>query len=152
MNLKNVLRTYSLLRQLTNDESALLETLRSLSEGEREQLVESLSPGKVTKKTTTEKKGQCAACDHVKTHPVHTQTNRVGYHVYQPTRSRRASSLAEQIKSTGKAPRCVHEIDDNGNLLSCDALVDDPIHDKSAGYLGYHEFQSSSKVAAVSGD
>lgn len=76
MNLKNVLRTYVLLRNLTDDESALLETLRGLSEGEREQLVESLSPVKVVGK---------------KRKPRTT------------TKSSRAASLAEQIKSTGKA-------------------------------------------------
>lgn len=44
MNLKLVLRTYSNLRQLTDDETALLETLRAMNDGEREMLVESLSP------------------------------------------------------------------------------------------------------------
>src|SRR6185436_13046600 len=94
----------------------------------------------VKKKAAVERRGQCAACDHIKTHPVHTQANRVGYHVYQPTRSRRAASLAEQIKPAGKAPRCTYEVDDNGGLMPCDALADNPIHDKSMGYLGYHEF------------
>ena len=32
MNIRNVLRTYSLLRQLTDDESALLETLRNATD------------------------------------------------------------------------------------------------------------------------
>lgn len=44
MNLRNVLSAYSKLRQLTDDESALLETLRGLNDAERELLVESLSP------------------------------------------------------------------------------------------------------------
>lgn len=46
MNIRTVLRTYGLLRQLTDDETALLETLRSLTDGDREQLVESLAPAK----------------------------------------------------------------------------------------------------------
>src|SRR6476469_1447218 len=55
MNLRNVLRTYALLRSLTDDESALLETLRQLSESERELLVESLSPSKSTTKKAAKK-------------------------------------------------------------------------------------------------
>jgi len=50
MNLKNVLRTYSLLRSLTDDESALLETLRGMNDAERELLGETLSPAKASKK------------------------------------------------------------------------------------------------------
>jgi hypothetical protein len=46
VNLKVVLRTYGLLRQLTDDETALLETLRGLTDSDREQLVESLTPAK----------------------------------------------------------------------------------------------------------
>lgn len=124
MNLRNVLRTYALLRQLSDDESALLDTLRSLSESERDQLVETLSPVKAATKKRKPRTG---------------------------AKSARAASLAEQIKSTGKAPRCVREIDDNGGLTPCDPLVDDPIHDKGAGYLGYHEFEPS-KSNAASGD
>jgi hypothetical protein len=45
-----VLRTYGLLRQLSDDETALLETLRGLNVSEREQLVESLAPIKAAKK------------------------------------------------------------------------------------------------------
>lgn len=55
MNLRNVLRTYALLRSLTDDESALLETLRGLSESDREQLVESLSPSGTGKKKAGKK-------------------------------------------------------------------------------------------------
>lgn len=44
MNLRNVLRAYSNLRQLTDDETALLETLCGMNDSERELLVESLSP------------------------------------------------------------------------------------------------------------
>jgi hypothetical protein len=45
-----VLRTYGLLRQLSDDETALLETLRGLNVSEREQVVESLAPIKAAKK------------------------------------------------------------------------------------------------------
>lgn len=46
MNLRNVLRTYALLRQLTDDESALLATLRGMNESERESLVLAMQPEK----------------------------------------------------------------------------------------------------------
>jgi len=76
MNLRNVLRTYGLLRQLSDDETALLTTLRSMSDSERELLVESLQPQKVVKKRRA-----------------------------RSGKSQRAASLAEQIKTaTGNAP------------------------------------------------
>jgi hypothetical protein len=46
MNIRNVLRVYAQLRQFSDDETALLETLRGLSESDREQMVESLAPVK----------------------------------------------------------------------------------------------------------
>lgn len=67
MNIRNVLRTYGLLRQLTDDESALLTTLRGMSDSERDLLVESLAPAKAKAK------------------------RKAG------TKSRRASALGEQI-------------------------------------------------------
>ena len=128
MNLKNVLRTYTLLRQLTDDESALLQTLNSLSEGEREQLVESLSPTKGTGKG-------------VKREP------RTG------TKSPRATSLAEQIKSTSKSKpaddgECMHQFS-NGEL--CSESPSSGIHDPAMGYQNYHEFQPA-QAAAATGD
>jgi hypothetical protein len=85
MNLKTVLRTYALLRQLTDDETALLNTLRGMSDGERELLVESLSPQKMVKKRKS-----------------------------TGGKSQRATSLAEQIKSATSnkpleetGPKCI---------------------------------------------
>jgi hypothetical protein len=127
MNLKNVLRTYSLLRLLTNDESALLETLRSLSESEREQLVESLSPGKAVGKKRKVKSGG---------------------------KSSRAASLAEQIKSSkrqGPERRsCTYVHPDGGGICSWDEQA--LIHDAKGGYQGYHEFQPPQVAAATGGD
>lgn len=48
MNLRNILRAYSMLRQLSDDETALLEALRELTDSDREQLIESLAPAKPT--------------------------------------------------------------------------------------------------------
>jgi hypothetical protein len=50
MNLRNVLRTYALLRQLSDDESALLATLRGMNESERESLVLAMQPEKASTK------------------------------------------------------------------------------------------------------
>lgn len=98
MNLRNVLRTYALFRQLTDDESALLATLRGINDSERELLVESLQPEKTAaKKPATARKGGCAACDYTKPSPIHHKTTMTGYHVYQPAKSQRASNLAATL-------------------------------------------------------
>lgn len=99
------------------------------------------------KKVTTERKGQCAACDHLKTHPVHTQENRTGYHVYQPTRSRRAASLAEQIKSTSKPAPHLGE----GPVCQVCAHTED-YEDHAQPSPHYHEFQPPKSNAASGGD
>lgn len=110
MNLRNVLRTYALLRQLSNDESALLETLRGLSEGERELMVQELSPGAAVKKkvvkkpATTRQYDSCLRCGTTKRDSSHKDQASPDYHEFQSSKpkSQRAASLAEQIKSTGK--------------------------------------------------
>jgi len=125
MNLKNVLRTYGLLRNLTNDESALLETLRGLSESDREQLVESLSPGKVAGKRTTKKPS---------------------------SKSPRASAMAAVIKDSLKRGQeakdkssersddpnehCQKQLNDS---TICDEPADANVH-HLRGATGYHEF------------
>lgn len=43
MNLRNVLRAYSLLRVLNDDETALLETLRAANDNERQLIAEAMS-------------------------------------------------------------------------------------------------------------
>lgn len=87
MNLRNVLRAYSLLRQLSDEESALLQTLRLTNETERALLVETLSdkPQKKSSKKSAGKGGK----------------------------SRHASSLQQQIQGTatgkphlGEGPVC----------------------------------------------
>lgn len=118
MNIRNVLKTYSLLRQLSDDETALLTTLRNLNDSEREQLVESLVPTKGTGKGAKKKRS---------------------------TKSPRATSLQQQIQATTKATtngRCIFEVPDSNGAM-CDATASDPIHDQSFGYAGYHEFQGT---------
>lgn len=122
MNLKLVLRTYAALRQLSDDETALLTTLRNLNDSEREQLVESLVPTKGTGKGLKK-----------------TRKSR--------EKSPRASSLQKQLQVTGKGTgngHCVFEVTGGDGLReTCDATANDPIHDQSFGYAGYHEFQAA---------
>lgn len=142
MNIRNVLRTYSLLRQLGDDETALLETLRDLSEGERDQLVESLSPVKAVKKPDSKPRvyEHCAQCDKTKAHSFHKDSSNDGYHEFQSSKpkSPRASSLAAQIK-TGTRP-----LDGAASKMRCAACgnVED-YADHSEPSPHYHPFASS---------
>lgn len=148
MNLRNVLRTYALLRQLTDDESALLETLRELSDSEREQLVESLAPVRTAAKKPASKSRvyeHCTQCDKTRGHSYHKDSTVDGYHEFQSLKpkSQRATSLADQIKSTGKRKP---NVDPNEHCqkqfpgeIVCDELVDANVH-QLRGATGYHEF------------
>ena len=99
MNLRNVLGAYSKLRQLTDDESALLETLRGLNDAERESLVVALQPEKVTGKRASKKSSKPAS------------------------KSVRAPSLQQQLKGTASrtitGPAC----------SVCGNVEDHPDHD-----------------------
>lgn len=172
MNLKTVLRTYGLLRQLTDDESALLATLRGMNDGERELLVESLQPEKVAAKkklgeVLTRKIEKCDACNYTRRAVVHKDVNHVdGYHEFQPPKSSsakgekksaRAVEMAatlkgrreEQRRVTEDGPRCTYAM---GDGVPCDDGEHSPTHDKSLGYLNYHEFVTKSAQAAGASD
>lgn len=136
MNLKLVLRTYSALRQLTDDESALLTTLRNLNDSEREQLVESLAPVKVIAKKTRKPR----------------------------TKSQRASALESQLKANTEAQRQAKSNDDGddedgprctylmGDGAPCNATEHSPVHRRDGGYLKWHEFQPRKSAAAGGGN
>ena len=127
MNYRNILKIYNLERQLGDDETAFLNTLRRMSDSERELLVESLSPGKATKKAGKKSSSKSAG------------------------KSARASSLQQQIQSTtradSKSTLCGYSID--GKV--CHGTENDGIHDAMMGYVAYHEFQPES-VAVATGD
>jgi len=124
LNLRNVLRTYSLLRALTDDESALLETLRGMNDTERELLVETLVPGKmVTKKAVKKGAGK----------------------------SQRASGMAETLKKNLDSQRRVAKSPDDNDPnehcqkefdggFVCDEAADANVH-HLRGATGYHEFE-----------
>lgn len=126
MNIKSVLRTYSLLRQLSDDETALLETLRQLNESEREALVETLSPQPVRKSSAKKSASK---------------------------KSLRASSLEQQIQ---KRPReamtadsgwpCAHVYKDG---LACSASADANVHHLPSA-AGYHLFLEPASPAGDS--
>ena len=121
MNIKSVLRVYSQLRNLTDDETALLETLRAMSDAERELTVEALQPQKVVKKASKK----------------------------SSNKSSRASGMAAAIKGNldqrREASVCVFIYADNSH---CNQKEDNPVHDPNGGYAGYHEFQPSDATAA----
>lgn len=129
MNIRNVLRTYSLLRQLTDDESALLETLRGLNDAERESLVVALQPEKSTTKRTGKKSSKSAS------------------------KSPRGQSLSNAIQRTPKVraddddeeARCTYRYPKDSPInagQSCSMEQSFAIHDERMGYAGYHQFQS----------
>ena len=134
MNFRQVLRAYSLLRQLSDDESALLATLRGMSEPEREALVVAMQPERTTagKKKATKKTGGKS-----------------------PRASAMAATLGKNLAQqraatteTKDGPRCSHPM---GDGVPCDAGEHSPIHDKGLGYLNYHPFVSSSSARNAAG-
>jgi hypothetical protein len=127
MNIRNVLRTYSLLRQLTDDESALLETLRGLSEGERDLLVQSLAPAKAAVKKAAKKAAN---------------------------KSQRASGMAAAIGGSLQQSRAAERaVDPNYHCQQrlrdgtlCDEAADANVH-HLRGVTGYHEFVAAQSSA-----
>ena len=142
MNLRNVLKTYSLLRSLTDDESALLATLRAMTDTERELLVESLAPAKPAAKKPTRKPAttrvydHCLRCGTTKRDSSHKDESSPDYHEFQSSqgKSARAVSLAEQIKGAGKMPRPAQSL-----CTKCDYDNDHNIHHLESA-VGYHSF------------
>lgn len=123
MNLRNVLKAFNALRQLADDETALLTTLRNLNDSEWELLVESLSPEK-----KPAKRGRKAS------------------------KSPRAASIGAAIQGMAKKPDaltpCTRKSADGSQ---CGEFEDGPIHDPTMGYGDYHEFQPSAAKAASGG-
>jgi hypothetical protein len=164
LNLRNVLKTYALLRSLTDSESALLDTLRAMNDAERGLLVESLTPAKAatkkaTKKpTTTREYDHCLRCGTTKRDSSHKDHASPDYHQFQSSagKSARAASLAEQIKvasggvsggaSSVAITLCGASLESSG--ADCNLPEGHALHvDK--GYVDYHEFQPPQRAAAV---
>lgn len=132
MNLKNVLKTYSLLRSLSDDESALLKTLRSLSDSEREQLVQTMAPVKAATKKPRKKREAKSA--------------------HQQSLSSAIQRVPKgRVKDSDNQQPCTAYIDDNGGLDLCGKFADDNIHHLNT-HPDYHEFVASEQTQAASGD
>lgn len=126
MNLRNVLSAYSKLRQLTDDESALLETLRGLNDAERESLVLALQPEK-------------------------TATKRAGRKSNKPaSKSSRASGMAAAISGNLQAQREAAKNDDGKGMAGplcqiCGNFAQYEDHFKPSP--NYHEFDAGKSAA-----
>lgn len=169
MNIKLVLSTYSKLRQLTDDETALLETLRRMTDTERELLVETLSPQKQAGKKTARK----PAPEHCVTRgaPQRDPSHKLGspdYHQYlasskSSSKSPRAQSLSGAIQRRAKMrasddndgsdpshlPQyCLAMVDDNGGEIACGKTADENIHHLRTN-PDYHEFVSGKFSAST---
>lgn len=120
MNIKSVLRTYSLLRQLTDDETALLETLRAMNDSEREALVETLSPQPARKSSTKKSASK---------------------------KSSRASSLEQQIQKRGRL--AISDTWENGDesCEHCQWPPDHNIHHLETTEA-YHPFSPAAPTAS----
>lgn len=136
-NFKNVLKAYRLLRSLTDDETALLETLRSLSDTERELTVEALQEKPASKRAVKKAASKGTG------------------------KSRRATGMAAALNRSLESQRRVTSNGDNSGTCAfilndttgetCDAKPDDPIHDQAFGYGGYHPFTRLKNVVHEAG-
>jgi hypothetical protein len=128
MNIRAVLRTYGMLRSLTDDESALLETLRRFTETEREAFVEALGP----QKPATKRKRSSKSAG----------------------KSAKAQSLASAIKPAldggVSKMRCDYRANDGDDPTACGEYTDANIHHRQT-MTGYHEFVPSATNAARAG-
>lgn len=166
MSYRDALKIFNLERQLNNDQKAFLNTLRSMTDSERELLAESLGPPVKTKgsgkssPTPTRTFEKCEVCNWTRRAGCHRDTDFPDYHefVSSKPKSKRASSIASAISGTsgrsatslpdgagdGLRALCTFEI--GGKV--CHGLENDGIHDATMGYSGYHEFQPPLASAA----
>lgn len=151
MSYRDVLKIFKLERELTDDETALLNTLRGMTDAERELLVESLSPPAKASKPATKKLKRCDVCGVSKRAAHHRDTSLPDYHEFDPGgKSKRASSLKQAIAGTaGKSKISSDDFDDSA-CDQCSMKADDNIHHLLTAE-GFHEFQPG-QAQAVSGD
>lgn len=140
MNIRNVLRTYSLLRQLTDDETALLETLRSMSDTDRESLVVALQPEKpATKKTETRKIEKCEACNYTRRALQHVNPAHTEYHEFVVgEKASKKSSVSSKSETERVFKRCE----------TCGLTKRADVH-KDSELGGYHDFREKKSERAT---
>jgi hypothetical protein len=170
MNLHNVLKVYRLLRQFSDDESALLATLRGLNDSERELLADELQPERVAAKkklveVLTRKIEKCDACNYTRRAAVHKDVEADGYHEFLSSKSSsarggkksaRAAEMAATLNKNREVQRqivvsntCTSALPDGSG--TCHAWDDDSLHTDSS-YGNYHEFVAPNAQAAGVGD
>ena len=128
MSLRQVLSIYNAERQLNEDDTALLNTLRRFTDSERALFVEQLSdkPQKKPGKGRTGKTGGKS-----------------------PRASGMAAAISNSLESSRKATGgagCFATVDDNGGEMTCGKPEDDPVHDTT--YLTSHPFVRDARRAA----
>lgn len=144
MNLRNVLRAYSLLRQFTDDESALLETLRAATDTERALLVDTLSD------KPQKKAGKKAAGGGGRSTGKSQRAAGLGSAIDHSLSQRRQETIDDVVQRDAEEPPRCQSARADGN--PCKLLPDHNIHHLATAHE-YHEFQSPvSNVAGASGD
>lgn len=126
-NFRNVLKVFTMMRDFEPDDHALLNTLRGVTEAEREMLVEALGPVK----RATAKRARKAS--------------------KSPRAASLAGAIATRPKRTPDMPEaiCTFQYHDES---FCDQGESNLVHDKTAGYAGYHPFTPAAAQAASGGD
>lgn len=159
MSYKDVLKVFKLERELSDDETALLNTLRDMTDAEREMTVEAFggSMGKVGKGAVSrslKKLKQCDICGISKRAAHHRDVNHPDYHEFDAggqagteKKSKRALELAEKLpKPLGQGVKA-DEYEDAGDELcaKCGGDGDNNVHHKRTD-PDYHPFVSSSSA------
>lgn len=137
MNLRNVLRAYSLLRVLSDDEAALLETLRAANDNERQLIADAMSDKPQKKSNKKSAGGGKSSTKSTQASGMAAQLNK---------------SLQRQRHVTGDGIRCTYQYPQDSPVnagLTCDEGGDNSIHDPMMGYAGYHEFVPPATHAAT---
>lgn len=162
MSYKDVFDVFKRERRLNNDETALLNSLRHMTDTERELLAETLGPPAKVKsaKPATKKFKKCDVCGVSRKAARHRDTSLPDYHEFDEghrpmaNKSARATGMAAQLNRNLQSQQrvttpalCSYEID--GKV--CHGEEGDGIHDKSLGYGNYHPFVSSSSARNAAG-
>lgn len=153
MNSK-IFRYLKLKAELSADDLKQAESLASMTETDKQALIEFLGGKAKASKPTTKKFKKCNVCGVSKRAAHHRDVNHPDYHVFDEgtpkttgQKSARANDMAAQLNKSLQSQQrvtkpvlCSYAID--GKV--CHGEESDSIHDKSLGYLNYHPFVSSS--------
>lgn len=155
MSYKDVFDVFKRERRLNDDETALLNSLRHMTDAERELLAETLGPPAKAKsaRPATKKFKKCDVCGVSKRAAHHRDVTLPDYHEFDeggPAKGvvKRRGLPTTVTPTNGKPPvplLCSYEID--GKV--CHGEEGDGIHDKSLGYGNYHPFVSSSSAPSA---